>query len=657
MPTTAELLQTALALHRGGQSEQARQLYEQILQRDPRHASALNLLGLLARQQGQFERAIEYLRQAVAIDGSQAAFFANLGESHRGLNQLTEAIECYWRAMRIQPSAPEVHYYLGTLLAETGQIEAAIRCFQQTIRLQPQLADAHCQLGILLHGQAKLPEAVSCYQQALRLNADHVGALINLGAILTNECNLAEARACYERVVELHPTLADGHYNLGNVFQAEGRWKDAIACYRRAVECKPDFADALCNLGNALKEDGELSQAMVYLEQAIRVRPDFAAAHSNLGSVLQNLSRLADAQACFERAIELAPRTAEFHYNLGTVIKDQGQPALGIACFEQALRLKPDYAQALSARGMTLVSMGQFAEGWAGYEHRVRCPQFDTLQFSEPRWDGSPLEGRTLLIHCEQGLGDTLQFIRYIKLARQRGDNIIVAAQESLIPLLAASGVAGLVSKEGPLPPFDVQAPLLSLPYIFRTEVDTVPRDVPYLAADPQRIDKWRRELSGHQGLKIGIAWQGRTAYSGDHYRSIPLADFAPLAAVRGVQLFSLQKGLGSEQLSALDNRFSVVDLASSLDTEGGAFLDTAAVMHSLDLVVACDTAVAHLAGALGQRVWLPLSVASDWRWIRDRDDCPWYPTMRLFRQRRFGDWPEVFERMANELRQLQPAN
>jgi tetratricopeptide (TPR) repeat protein len=657
MPTIPELLQVALALHRGGELEQARQRYEQILRNDPRHAGALNLLGLLARQQGQFERAIEYLREAVAIDDSQAAFFANLGESHRGLNQWAEAIDCYRRAARIQPAAPEVYYYLGTLYAESGQLEEAVSSFQRTIQLQPQNADAHFRLGQALHAQEKLPQAIACFQQLLRLKPDQPGALINLGTILAKTGKLSEARDCYERVALLHPTLADGHFNLGNVFKSQGQFKDAIACYRRAIECKPDFAEALCNLANSLKEEGDLPQAIVHLEQAIQVRPDFAAAHSNLGCVLQGLGRLADAQACLERALELAPDLPEIHYNLGMVLKDQGDPAAGIACFEQAIHLRPDDAQALAGRGMTLVSMGQFAEGWAGYEHRVGCSQFDTRQFPQPRWDGSPLGNRTLLIHCEQGLGDTLQFVRYVKLARQRGEKIIVAAQTALIPLLFQSGVAGLVSVAGPLPPFDVHAPLLSLPYIFRTDVDTVPCDVPYLAADPERIETWRRELSHYPGLKIGIAWQGRTEYLGDHYRSIPLADFAPLAAVPGVQLFSLQKGFGSEQLAALEGQFSVVDLAPSLDREGGAFLDTAAVMHSLDLVVACDTALAHLAGALARPVWMPQSIASDWRWLRGRDDCVWYSTMRFFRQRRFGDWPDVFQRIADELGKLQPGN
>ncbi len=657
MPTIPELLQTAAALHRGGQLEQARQLYEQILRHEPRNANALNLLGLLARQQGQFNRAVEYARQAVAIDGSQAAFVANLGESYRALNQLAEATECYRKAVRIQPDAAEPRYYLGTLLADTSQLEEAVASFQQAIRLQPQFAEAYLQLGKALYGQGKLSEAAACLQQSLRLTPDQAVALVNLGAILTKTGKLSEARVCYERLIQLHPTFADGHFNLGNVLELQGHFSDAIACYRRAVECKPDFSDALCNLGNTLKEQGDLAQAMVYLQQAIRVRPDFAAAHSNLGGVLQSLGRLDEAHASFQRAVELAPHMPELHYNLGTALKFLGQPAAGIDCFERALALQPDYAAPLSGRGMALLSMGQFAEGWAGYEHRVRCPQFDTLHFPQPRWDGSPLEGRTLLIHCEQGLGDTLQFIRYVKLARRLGDQIIVAAQPALIPLLACSGITGLVSREAPLPAFDVHAPLLSLPYIFRTEVDTVPREIPYLAADPGRIEKWRRELNRHKGWKIGIAWQGRAAYLGDRCRSIPLAEFAPLSAVAGVQLFSLQKGFGSEQLTALAREFSVVDLASELDLGDGAFLDSAAAMHSLDLVVACDTALAHLAGALGVRVWLPLSTACEWRWMRDRDDSPWYPTLRLFRQTRYGDWADVFGRMAEELRQLRLAS
>jgi tetratricopeptide (TPR) repeat protein len=578
---------------------------------------------LLARQQGDFTRALDFAQQAVASDPSQAAYFANLGEAHRGLEQGGRAIEAYRQAVRIDPGSPEAHYYLAILLTESNQLDLAITNFVAAVTLRPQFAEAHLRLGAVYQAQNKL----------------------------------AEAQACYQRLVTLEPMLAAGHYQLGNVFRLRENFAEAAVSFRRAIACQTDFPEALCDLAGALKELGQLSEARAHLEEAIRLRPEFVEAHSNLGAVLRDLLLFDEALAAVGRAIELAPERPELHHNRATALKDQGHMAPALASYEQALALDPGYAQALVGRGMALVSMGRFAEGWAGYEHRVRCPQFGTLQFQKPVWDGSPLAGRTLLIHCEQGLGDTLLFVRYVKLARERAasDQIIVAAQPPLIPLLAQSGIAGLVSVDGPLPSFDVHVPLLSLPHVFRIELDAVPHDVPYLKADPGRIEKWRHELARHWGLKVGISWQGRVAYNNDRLRSFPLSHLAPLAAVPGVCLVSLQKGAGSEQLAALGERFPVVDLAPSLDLEGGAFLDTAAAMHSLDLVISCDTAIAHLAGALGTPVWLPLATACYWTWLREREDSVWYPTARLFRQRCFNEWPEVFERMAAELSRLVP--
>ena len=356
-----------------------------------------------------------------------------------------------------------------------------------------------------------------------------------------------------------------------------------------------------------------------------------------------------------ERAVLLDPKKAELHLNLGVVLKDQGHWDEALAKYDEALQIQPGHAHTLCSRSVALLSLGRFAEGWAGYEHRIGLPQFNTLSFPQPRWEGTPLAGRTLLIHCEQGFGDTLQFIRFVKPAVERaGDGkIVLAAQPELMPLLSQSGYAGLVSKEQPLPAFDVHVPLMSLPQLLGVELDTLPCETPYLAVEQARVDKWREELKKYSGFKIGIGWQGRPDFRGDRLRSISLETFAPLADVAEVRLISLQKGPGSEQLGAGLLRFDVVDLGDEIDRTGSRFMDTAAVMQSLDLVVTSDTALAHLAGALGVRVWLALSAAPDWRWMVEREDSPWYPSMRLFRQSRLDDWTDVFERMAAELRTL----
>jgi hypothetical protein len=271
--------------------------------------------------------------------------------------------------------------------------------------------------------------------------------------------------------------------------------------------------------------------------------------------------------------------------------------------------------------------------------------------FAEPRWDGSPLDGRRILLHLEQGLGDTLQFIRYAPLVKARGGTVLLECPVELMPLLSrCQGIDRLLARGDELPAFDVHAPLLSLPLLCRTTLTTIPARLTYLFADPDVVDHWRRDLASVSAFKIGIVWQGNPDYVNDRYRSIPLAEFEPLARVPGVRLYSLQKGKGTDQLRALAGRFEIVELVPELDAAGGTFTETAAIMKNLDLVIGPDTAAVHLAGGLGVPVWVALMGRADWRWLRDRDDSPWYPTMRLFRQRQARNWKPVLERIAEEL-------
>lgn len=662
MSTVAEVFRAAVEKHRAGQWQEAESQYRRILEQEPRHANALNLLGLIGWQSGRYAEAVEYLRKAVEIDPSQAAIHGNLAEAYRGLGMYAEGIASYQQAARLQGQVPLVHYNLGTLCQQAGRLDEAAAAYQRAIDLQSDHAAAWHALGTLHEQQGRVAESRQCYQRAIDAMPQEVLGYLSLGDSYKRQGDLKAAASAYTQGAAAQPSSADAQFKLGNIRQLEQDWPQAIACYRRAIELNADYAEAWCNLGNALRESGNLSEAISSLERAIELQPELAAAFSNLGVALQDSARFTEAEQYFQRAIEIDPQRAEFHFNLGTVLKDQGRVREALGHYERALQEQLGYAQAVCSRGMALLSLGDFSQGWADYERRVECPQFDTLSFPQPRWRGEPLAGRTLLVHCEQGLGDTLQFIRYLHPARQRAGEgkVIVAAQQILLPLLQQSGFANLVAKENPLPPFDVHIPLMSLPAVLGTTVDTVPRDVPYLHADAERVVAWRDRLQNDSGaapdskaLRVGIAWQGRTNYRGDRLRSIPLAKFVTLAAVSGVRLFSLQKGPGSEQLAAQAGRLPITDLSSTLDLSTGAFLDTAAVMQNLDLVVTSDTAIAHLAGALGVRVWVPLTFAPDWRWLVDRDDSPWYPSMRLFRQRQLGDWDEVFARMAAELNTL----
>ena len=403
--------------------------------------------------------------------------------------------------------------------------------------------------------------------------------------------------------------------------------------------------------GRRITSFAAIRRPRLALRRALELAPAHAGAWANLGSALQCLGRLDEALACCQRAVNCEPQSPEAHLNLGNAFLVMGKMPEAVAAFDHALRLRPGFPDAHLGRSLALLLAGDFERGWEEYEWRWQTEKVAKRYFEQPPWDGSPLDGRTILLHAEQGLGDTLQFIRYAPLVRQCGGQVIVECQKALVTLLSRSpGFDQLIGYGSALPHFDVHLPLMSLPRVFRTTLETVPNSVPYIFPDPDLVVRWRKQLSGLQGLKIGVAWQGRPDSIGGYRRAIPLKCFVPLAHVAGVHLISLQKGFGREQIDDLPDDFPIVNLGSPLD-ENGAFADTAAIMKVLDLVVTADTAIPHLAGALGVPVWLALSTGPAFHWLLARDDSPWYPTMRLFREREMGNFVEVFERMAEQLR------
>jgi len=460
-------------------------------------------------------------------------------------------------------------------------------------------------------------------------------------------------------------SLAVQHHRVGNLRQAE-------QLYQQILRLQPDCPEAHNALGLLLPSLGRLEEAVTHCRQALHYRPEYPEAHNNLANALHLQDKLDEAVAHYHQALRLMPHYAEAHNNLGLALTGQAKLDEALAHYRQCLETRPDFAGAHWNRSLLWLLRGNFEQGWQEYEwRRWTLPEFTTRPFSQPLWDGSALSGRTILLVAEQGLGDTLQSIRYAPLVKQRGGTVIVECLPPLLRLLAGfPGIDRLVARGSPLPAFDVQAPLLSLPRIFHTALATIPRAVPYLRANPQLVEHWRKSPKSEVrspksnpslrtsdfGLRtsdflVGLAWQGSPTYRYDRQRSIPLAHFARLAKAEGVQLISLQKGPGTEQLGALAGQLPVLDLGSRLDEGSGAFMDTAAIMMNLDLVISSDTAIPHLAGALGVPAWVALPLVPNWRWLLEREDSPWYPTMRLFRQTRQGQWEDVFERMAEELK------
>ncbi len=450
----------------------------------------------------------------------------------------------------------------------------------------------------------------------------------------------------------MRPQDSEAHNDLGIIRSKQTKFDDAIKHYEEAIRLRPDNPVAYNNLGIAFANQGERTKAIANYRRALQIRPKYAEVYNHMAIVLTQEGKFDEAIASYEHALTLKDPYPEAHGNLAIALTEIGQPSKALEHFEKAISLRPDYPEAYMNRSLTHLVMGDFERGWADYEWRWKCKEFRPRKFTQPRWEGEALDGRRILLHSEQGLGDTLQFIRYARLVKERGGTVLLRAPKPLLRFLQQCPyLDGVFPDGGELPDFDLQVPLLSLPKIFGTTLTTVPAGEPYLFANPELVERWRGELSYIRAFKVGINWQGNPKYRGDRRRSIPLAHFAPLASVPGVRLISLQKGFGTEQIPEV--RFSVSELGGQFDETSGRFMDTAAVLKNLDLCITIDSSLAHLAGGLGVPVWLPLPHAPDWRWLMQREDSPWYPATRIFRQTEFDNWEPVFERMADFIAKL----
>jgi Flp pilus assembly protein TadD len=435
------------------------------------------------------------------------------------------------------------------------------------------------------------------------------------------------------------------------VHHRAGRLAEAERLYRQILLDEGPSPEVFYYLGAIAAATGRLEDSEAALRQAVAFNPRYAEAHEYLAAVRGQQGRLDEAIASMQQAIALKPHSVEAHFNLGLACLKRARFDEAIACWSRVVELSPEHVEAHWHRAVTWLLIGNFARGWSEYEWRWRTKEARPQAALQPLWDGSAPAGKTMLLYCEQGMGDTIQFVRYARLVQQRGARVIVGCQERLLKLFAGCPYIDQVVNEVAVTlKFDWCAPLMSLPRIFSTTLESIPCDVPYIFAPAPLCRQWRERLAGLNGFKVGIAWQGKPTYQSDRTRSLPLAHFAPLAQVPGVRLLSLQKNVGTEQVAQLGGRFPLVDFAAELDEAAGPFMDTAAVMMNLDLVVTSDTSIAHLAGALGVPVWVALPFVPDWRWLLARSDSPWYPTMRLFRQPQPGDWTGVFAAIAQAL-------
>ena len=518
--------------------------------------------------------------------------------------------------------------------------------YRRTLAIKPGNAKAHNNLGVILAGRSKPDDAAHHYRQALAISADYANAHYNYANLLKAQGELIGAIAHYRRALASGPQDAEVHNNLAVSLAANGEQDQAIVHYRRALTIKPDYAAAYSNLGSALEAQARLDEAAAACRTALDLDPYHAPARYNLAHVLDAQDRLAEAQAHYELSLALDPTHAEAHNNFGVLSQRLGRFDEALARYRRAQALEPDYADAHWNEALSRLLQGDFETGWRKYEWRWRRPETPPRPMAVPLWDGGALTGLTILLHTEQGDGDALQFIRYAPLVKAQGGAVVLDCPRSLRRLFSGVvGVDNLVPDDGAPPQINCHAPLLSLPRLLATSLETIPAAVPYLQPPVELIAGWRERLAEVGGPRVGLVWRGNPAHSNDRRRSIAPARFAPLTGVAGMAWVSLQRDVRPEELAAFQPA-ALYDAGPML----GDWADTAALISTLDLVVTVDTAVAHLAGALGKPVWTLLAFTPDWRWMLDRTDSPWYPSMRLFRQPAPGDWTSVVDEVAAAL-------
>jgi tetratricopeptide (TPR) repeat protein len=576
-------LQLANALHQRGQLESARLIYEEILKVQPKHFDALHLSGVIAAQAKNPKRAVELINRAIKSNPNHAA--------------------------------------------------------------------SHCNRGTALQELKQFSAALASYDRAIALKADYALAFCNRGNVLKELGRFDEALASYDQALAIKPDFAEVHFHRGNVLKALQQLDASLHSYDRAIEIKADYAEAHCNRGNVLYQQGQFDAARAAYERAIALKADYPEAHFNLAHLLRQSGEPAAALASFDRAVAIRCDYAEAHFNRGVVLKELQRLDEALASYDRAITIKRDFAEAHLSRAIAHLLRGDLTRGWHEYEWRWKNPGgpdgATERRFPQPLWIGKgPIAARTILVHSEQGLGDTLQFCRYTKLLADLGARVVLEAQAPLVALLGRlEGVSKIVARGDPLPPFDCHCPLLSLPLAFRTTLETIPSRIPYLRSDADKTARWEARLGAKSRPRIGLVWSGNPRQSNDDNRSIRLAEWAPLLSA-DFEWVSLQKEVREVDRGFLRDSPAILDFAGDLNDFG----DTASLCECLDLVISVDTSVAHLSAAMGKRTWVLLSFNADWRWLLQRDDSPWYPTARLFRQRAAGDWPDVLERVGEAI-------
>ena len=584
-----------------------------------------------------------------------AAVDAAIGKA-AGLAQagrMREAIETLQRD-RAAMNHPAGCNVLGMLLMGAGAAEPALACFDRAVALAPAFADAHSNRGVALQQLGRLEEALAAFRAALAAAPGHLNALLNSGNVLKLLDRNDEAVAAFDRALALKPDFAEAALKRAYVQMAREDHDASLADFERVLSLQPGSSEAALGRVSALVSLKRFDTALAGIDRILAARPADADAAVVRGQILLELDRPAEALALAEDLLGRGRGGSKVEIVRAAALWRLGRRSQAIAVGAAAARRYPDDVQIPQALSNYYLGTGDFAHGWEAYESRAGTfdPKQKPFEKRAPRWTGEALGGKTILVFSEQGIGDTIQFARFLVSLHEAGAKVKALVQPVLLGLVRSLPVpVEWFDRVGDIGDFDYQIPLLSLPRVFRTEIDSIPAPVPYFTPEAERTAAWRARIGG-QGFRIGVVWQGNPRYGNDRTRSPPLKQFAPLAALPGVRLISLQAVHGLDQLETLPEGMAVESLGEKITANPDGVSEIAAAMAALDLVVSSDTAMAHLAGALGRPVWVALSDDPDWRWLFERADSPWYPTMRLFRQTARGDWDGVFAEMADALKE-----
>ena len=621
--TIADTLNDGTTLHRQGRLAEAEAVYRGLLQRHPRTADAMYRLGLLLESMGRQEEAIAQYATALEIVPGAAALWVQHATALHRLGRFADAIASYDRLLALQPGNASALTNRGAALLRLGRPAEALASFDAALASQPDIAEAHSNRGNALALLGRQEQAVAAYDTALDLRPDLAETAMNRADALDVLGRRDEALTGYNRAIRLNAGLVQAHYNRANLLQVMDRPAEALPSFDMALALNPAHAAAACNRATALRSLGRLEEAAAGYDQALSIDPNMVQAIVNRASLLSIHGRYDEALALYQRARSIYNDSVDAHWN------------------EALCRL----------------AIGDFAGGWREHEWRWRTDGLRMAQrvYPQPLWLGeTSLAGKTLFVHGEQGHGDVLQFCRLVPGLAELGANVVLEVPYTQVRLIRTmAGPQHVIAHTDKPPPFDLHCPLMSLPLALGLTLETIPATVPYLRPDPDQARAWAIRLADLPGLRVGLVWAGSprptdpAANAIDRRRSMRLDQLAPLATVTGVSFVSLQKGPPADQAKAPPAGLSLTDWTGEL----WDFADTAALIAGLDLVIAVDTSVVHVAGALGKPVWVLNRYDACWRWLHDRTDSPWYPTARLFRQHRYGVWGDVVEDVVTALR------